>query len=157
MKLQKSLTAIGVRITRGFENDIYYFQIQIVTQIGQKVDFININIQKEKKKIIDSFLRGLQMLRNDIKVDNQEAVYTIYENINYLLNQNKDAETIDHNDIKNILSPGFKFINSLLNDQSRKLDEMYELKLDMLNKNMVLVYNETAKIFKANRENFTRV
>jgi hypothetical protein len=124
MKLQKSFTAIGVRITRGFENDINYLQIQIVTQIGQKVDCININIQKEKKKIIDSFGRGLQMLRNDIKVDNQEAINIMYEDINYLLNQNRDAETIDHNDIKNILSQGFEFINSLLNDQSRKLDEM---------------------------------
>jgi hypothetical protein len=45
-RMQKNFKAINIRITRGLENDLNFLQIQIITQVGQKIDCINLTIQK---------------------------------------------------------------------------------------------------------------
>jgi hypothetical protein len=53
-RLQRGLKAVGIRITRGFENEITLKQVQIVTQLEQRINVMNINIQKVKKKLNES-------------------------------------------------------------------------------------------------------
>jgi hypothetical protein len=48
-RLQKGFKMINVRITKWLENELAMLQIQIITQIGQRTDMMNIEVQKVKK------------------------------------------------------------------------------------------------------------
>jgi hypothetical protein len=43
-RLQKGFKMINVRITKGLENELAMLQIQIITQIGQRIDMMNIEV-----------------------------------------------------------------------------------------------------------------
>jgi hypothetical protein len=59
-------------------------QIQIVTQVGQKVDCININIQKVKEKVLNAIDNGFKKINSEFTKRNDESLGNIFENIRNL-------------------------------------------------------------------------
>jgi hypothetical protein len=60
----------------------------------------------------------------------------------------------ENNSLKKMLGQGFGYLSNLVTEVISKFDESTDMKLSMLDKNIVIIYEEIGKMLKLNIMNF---
>jgi hypothetical protein len=149
-RLQKGFMAIGIRITRGLENDLTLLQVQIITQLGQKIDVVNINVQRVKEKINESLDSGFKRLYTEPTNNNNNGLGNMFENVRKMFFQNNELNNKEHESAKDLLNQGFEFISKLIVNEIERTDKSNEMKLTTIDGNIVIVYKEVDKLLRIN-------
>jgi hypothetical protein len=128
-RLQKGFKAIGIRITRGLENDLTLLQVQIITQLSQRIDVVNINVQRVKVKTNKSLDSGYKRLYTELTNNSNNGLVNIFENVWEMFLQNTELNTKEHESVNYLLNQGFEFISKLIVNEIERTVKSNDMKL----------------------------
>jgi hypothetical protein len=148
---------IGIRITREFENELALLQIQIITQLGQKIDVINVNMQRVKQEFIHLIEVGFKRLFNEITKNNYIGLGNLFENVKKMFLQNAEASTKEREDVGELLSQGFEFINKMIMERAETANKLDDVKLSVIEGNIFVIYEELGQLIKMNESRFEMI
>jgi hypothetical protein len=157
VRMQKNLKFVSKNMVKAFSTELNSAQLQIITTIGQKVDILSIGVQRVKKSVVKLIDNGMQNLYDRIKNDNVVLIDNFGNNMERLMNQFRDNELAEHMDLKNLIEFSFNNSNDKITSELIKLGETTEGNLLILDKNLVIFYEEFRKSIQAQYESFDAI
>jgi hypothetical protein len=156
-RIQNNLKFVNASIIRKFSTDLNSTQLQIVSVISQKVDILSVNVQDIRKSVNKSINNGMQNLLNKIEHGNETLINNFGNNLEKLMNQFRTEEVAEHMDIKNLIEFSFNNSNDKITSELIKLGETTEGNLLVLDKNLVIFYEEFMKQMQIQFESFDNI
>jgi hypothetical protein len=148
--IQKGFKTIGIRIT----SDLSILQMQIITQLGQKIDVVNINIQRIEDPVGKLIDVGMKRLYDELIKVNEAEMDNLCERSRNMFLLDAEENKKENNSLKKMLGQGFGYLSNLVTEVISKFDESTDMKLSVLDKNIVIIYEEIGKMLKLNTMNF---
>jgi hypothetical protein len=147
-KLQKDFRTINARLTKVFDNDLTLLQIQITTQLGQKIEFINIGLQKVKREICNTLDTGLNRLIMDINNNHNNGIDNLFDNVRNLFLTNETKSKDEHELIMSLLDKRFGYLDEVVEGKFHNAEKCNDLKLLIIDNNIGIIYNEVVNVVK---------
>jgi hypothetical protein len=153
-RIQKELIMINNRITRDFENELTMMQIQIITQIGQKVELMDVGVQKIKKELFNMIKTGLKRFYSVNISNNDTSIGNMFESVRNLFLLNETKGVTEHENIKLMLDQGIDHLDRLIVDDFLRVEKTNDIKLTTIDSNICVVYNEIESLTKEIESDF---
>jgi hypothetical protein len=153
-RLQKGFRTITARLTKDLKNDLTLLQIQITTQLGQKIEFINIGLQKVKREICNTLDTGLNRMFMEINNNHNNEIDNSFEYVRNLFLTNETKSKDEHELIMSLLDKGFGYLDDLVKEKFHNAEKCNDLKLLTIDSNIGIIYNEVVNVVKMVKSEF---
>jgi hypothetical protein len=156
-RIQKGFRMIDIRITRGFENELTMMQIQIISQIRQKIELMNIGMQKFRKEMNNSLDTELKRIFSELTDHQETSLSNMFENVRNLFILYEEKSGKEHESIRSLLDQDIGYLDSRIKDEFVKADKLNDVKLSAIDNNKHVVYKEMSNLIRISESKFQEI